>query len=215
MGIPRRFVIEYPQRALQLIDAMEAYARRQELLGSFGLLAAASVLTMPYERMKPSHFLHPSESSKPMAAALRSLKRSRFLDAPFWQGRAPGDWRMSRIMMNIHASYMWTDEIGRHPFAPDAVNKIESRDAESVLRVIRNALAHGNVVYLDENGHETPGHQLRYLAFLSRYEESPEQRGESQTYRIVATTEEEFLTFIRYWAKWVASLSPELKMMAA
>ena len=61
MGVPSRFAIEYPQRALELIQLFDKSARRRDLVGSFGLLAAAAVLTIPYERLKASHFLHDKE----------------------------------------------------------------------------------------------------------------------------------------------------------
>ena len=46
--VPARFVTEYPQRCLELIDALEETARRRELVGSFSLLAAAAVFVIPY-----------------------------------------------------------------------------------------------------------------------------------------------------------------------
>lgn len=40
--IPARFVVEYPQRGLDLIEALEPTARQRELVGSFSLLVADS-----------------------------------------------------------------------------------------------------------------------------------------------------------------------------
>lgn len=215
MGIPRSFAIEYPERALQLVDAIEGFARQKELLGSFGLLAAAAVLTMPYERMKSTHFLHRAEDTNPLSLALRGLMKSSFLKAPFWQNTDTGAWRMSRIVKGIDDSRNWRDENDQHPFSESAANTIERRKADEVLRVIRNALAHGNIVYLDEHGFETPGRKLANLAFLSRYEEGPRQHEQSETYRVIITGEEEFLHFVRHWARWVSSLTPEIQMMVA
>ncbi len=50
--IPARFVVEYPQRCLDLIESLEPTARSRELLGSFSLLVAAAVFVIPYERME-------------------------------------------------------------------------------------------------------------------------------------------------------------------
>lgn len=44
-----------------------------------------------------------------------------------------------------------------------------------------------------------------YLAFLSRYEEAAEERALATTYRIVVTSEDEFLHFVKAWARWVSS----------
>ena len=96
MTIPSRFAIEYPQRALQLIKLFESRARQQDLLGSFGLLAAAAVLTIPYERMKAAHFLHDELQDHDLAAQIKKLEKVKFLSAPFWGDEAPGEWRQSR-----------------------------------------------------------------------------------------------------------------------
>jgi len=81
---------------------------------------------------------------------------------------------------------------------------MERRSIGEVFRVLRNALAHGNIVYLDQRGEETPGNRVEHLAFLSRYEETPEQREASETYRLVTVGEREFLDFVRSWASWVS-----------
>jgi hypothetical protein len=44
--IPNRFVTEYPVRCLELLDAMQPIAEARDLLGSFALLTAASILNM-------------------------------------------------------------------------------------------------------------------------------------------------------------------------
>lgn len=80
---------------------------------------------------------------------------------------------------------------------------MQRRKADQVLRVFRNALAHGNIVYLNESGFEQHGTKLQFLGFLSRYEETDEDREKSETYRLVTTPEDEFLRFVKLWAKWV------------
>jgi len=214
MSIPRRFAIEYPERALRLIEALEAQSG--DLMGSFSLLAAGAVLTMPYERMKEQHFLNPIGGDADLAQAIHSLKQTPFISAPFWRRPIdPEAWRMTRIVSSLRAGERWQDETGRHPLAPKAPNTIGKKKAEGVLRVLRNALAHGNIIYLDQDGLEKPGATLRYLGFLSRYEESEMQRDESETYRLIAVAPHHFLDFVKDWATWVAGLSPEIKYMAA
>ena len=83
-------------------------------------------------------------------------------------------------------------------------NSVQDRKADDVLRVIRNALAHGNIVYLNERGFEERDTKLQFLGFLSRYEETQEQKAKAETYRLVTTTEDEFLRFVKLWAKWVS-----------
>lgn len=204
MGVPTRFAIEYPQRALKLIQLFENKARQRDLMGSFGLLAAAAVLTIPYERMKASHFLHDKRQDHDLAAQIKKLEEVEFLSAPFWRGEAPGEWRQSQIVGSVDQVDDWKDAQGRPSLSANA-NTIGKRKAEKVIRVLRNALAHGNIIYLDTDGREIAGNPVVYLAFLSRYEETEERRDIATTYRVVVTSGDEFLRFVKAWARWVGS----------
>lgn len=214
MTVPSRFVIEYPERALELIGLFENIARRCDLMGSFGLLAAAAVLTIPYERMKASHFLHDEQHDYDLLAQIKKLEKEKFLSAPFWQDGGPGKWWQSRIMGSVNQVDGWKDEQGQHSLSDDA-NTIAKRKAGEVIRVLRNALAHGNIIYLDKDRREIANNRMVYLAFLSRYEETKEQRELATTYRVVVTLEEEFLHFVKAWAKWVSSFPHDSSMSEA
>jgi hypothetical protein len=192
-----------PITLTELIRLFEDHARRKDLIGSFGLLAAAAVLTIPYERMKASHFLHDDRQDRDLTAQIKKLEKVKFLSAPFWD-EAPGEWRQSRIMASVDRVDDWKDEQNRRSLSPDA-NTINQRKAEEVIRMLRNALAHGNIIYLDKNGREVAGNRMADMAFLSRYEENEEQRKLATTYRVVVTSENEFLRFVKAWASWVSS----------
>jgi hypothetical protein len=201
--IPQRFNVEYPQRCLQLLDAMEWQARDKDLLTSFVLMVAASILVIPFERLRKGHpFKHDRGTS--LSEAITTLEKERWSGATFWGGKDPGNWRLSRIMGDPNNVARWVDAEGRRSFSPEA-NDIDRRKAGQVLRALRNALAHGNVVYLNEAGQEAAGTPAKYLAFLSRYEEEEEQRAKAQTYRLIAVTDEDFLAFLRQWSLWLAS----------
>ena len=82
--IPARFVVEYPQRCLDLIEAPEPTARQRELVGSFSLLVAAAVFVIPYERMgSQKHPLHRAARDADLFRALKSLRKKPFITAPF------------------------------------------------------------------------------------------------------------------------------------
>lgn len=215
MGVPDRFAIEYPRRALELIGMLEAPARENNLLGSFGLLAASAILTIPFERMRSSHFLHDDARDADLVKNLKALEKAVFLEAPFW-GAEPdgGAWRQSRIVNAVDEVHGWLDQDGCDPRSEES-NTIQTRKASEVLRVLRNALAHGNIIYLDKNGQEIAGNQMFYMAFLSRYEETAAQREQAETYRVVIATEEAFLQFVKSWAEWIGSLDLDRRLAAA
>ena len=215
MGVPDRFAIEYPRRALELIGMLEAQARENNLLGSFGLLAASAILTIPFERMRSSHFLHDDARDADLVRKLKVLEKVVFLKAPFWRSEPDGGaWRQSRIVNAVDEVHGWLDQDSCDARSEES-NTIQSRKASEVLRVFRNALAHGNIIYLDKNGQEIAGNQMVYMAFLSRYKETAAQREQAETYRVVITTEEAFLQFVRSWAEWIGSFDLDRRLAAA
>lgn len=194
--IPQRFVTEYPGRCGQLLAMLEPQARENDLLGSFGLLVASAAFTIPFARMTEKG--HPA--GKPEAslfAALEALKKKPFLDAPFWNKKKPAYFRYAKIVNEAEYAAGWLTDSGIHP-----IKSKESKDGNTVLRTIRHALAHGNVVYLNEDGQEMPGSRVRYLAFLSRHERDP-------AYRVAIFDEEGFLHFLKCWIGWLESFPPE------
>jgi len=211
--IPQRFVVEYPARCVLLLRMLEPLARENQLVGSFSLLVANSIFVIPFERMKDAHPLHENEREPEIYEAIRAESGKPFLEAALWNNKAPTDWRMSRIMTPANEAHGWKDRHGLHPMSEGAENVIGAKKLDDVVRVIRNALAHGNVIYLDKNGMESPGAQVRYLGFLSRYEESKEQRDKAETYRLVTTTEEGFLAFVKAWAAWLAKFGYDSKLV--
>jgi hypothetical protein len=215
MGVPDRFAIEYPRRALDLIRMLETQARESNLLGSFGLLAASAILTIPFERLRSSHFLHNGARDADLAKNLKALEKAAFLEAPFWRSEPDrAAWQQSRVVNAVNDVHGWLDQDGIDPRS-DKANTIGTRKASEVLRVLRNALAHGNIIYLDKNGQEIAGNQMVYMAFLSRYEENAEQREQAETYRLVITTEEAFLQFVKSWAEWIGSLDLDPRLAEA
>lgn len=194
--IPQRFVTEYPQRCSQLLQMLEPQARQADLVGSFALLVASAAFTIPFGRMtEAKHPLGAPERS--LSSAIKALSKVKFLAAPFWHGQRPAFFRYARIVSDPEHAAGWKDAAGAHPILSE-----DFKDGSTVLRAIRNALAHGNVVYLDENGHESPGSRVRYLAFLAKHEDG-------HSFRVVIFGEEDFLMFLKGWIAWVQQFPPE------
>ncbi len=201
--IPQRFATEYPERCLQLLEAFKSIAQERDLFGTFSVMLASSILLVPWERANNRHPLK-QEHGGGLQGDLKSLEKQKWLESEFWSDASPGEWRFSRIMGDPNNAYEWTNENGNPSFSDEA-NTIRRRRIGEVFRVLRNALAHGNIVYLDEQGWETEGARVQHIAFLSRYEESEEQRAAAETYRLVTVRETDFLPFVRAWAHWVVA----------
>ncbi|WP_309084927.1 hypothetical protein [Chelativorans sp.] len=125
------------------------------------------------------------------------LVKVKFSEAPFWGGDGPSAWRQLHIVEHFGAPEHWVARDGKHPLAEDGQNFLPEKATASVLRALRNALAHGNIIYLNKDGKEQEGDLVHFLAFLSRYEEGEEQQAKSETYRLIVTTEVEFLRFVK------------------
>ena len=118
------------------------------------------------------------------------------------------------VMDSVNEVDNWKNEQGRSSLSDEA-NIIKKRKAGEVIRVLRNALAHGNIIYLDKNELEIANNRMVYLAFLSRYEENEEQRKLAETYRVVVTSEDEFIRFVKAWANWVSGLPLDYRVAEA
>jgi hypothetical protein len=192
----QRFVTEYPDRCGQLLAMLEPKAREHDLVGSFALLVASAAFTIPFARMtEKGHPVGKPETA--LYAAIDDLKKMPFIKAPFWDKAEPGFFRYAKIVSEPENAAAWRDAADKHP-----LESHEPKDGYTILRLIRNALAHGNVVYLDKNGHETPGERLVYLAFLSKVDDGP-------GYRVAIFDEESFLVFLKAWIGWLQSFPPE------
>lgn len=200
--IPHRFVTEYAARCGDLLNLLEVPARQADLLGSFGLLVASAAFTIPYRRVtEPDHPLGSQERG--LSQAVRRLRKSTFLEAPFWRERQPAFFRYAKIVNDPERAEAWVDGAGVHPIA-----STEAKDADTVLRTIRHALAHGNVVYLDGEGRERPGTRASRLAFLSKHEDG-------KSHRVVILGEEDFLQFTKAWIEWLQTFPPDHELAFA
>lgn len=198
--IPNRFATEYPERCLALLEEFEPIARERGLTGTFSIMLASSVLLVPIERVKAAHPL-PQERQSNLCVALGRVRGQKWADAEFWGETPIGDWRFSRIMQNPDNSSAWHDRAGRPSFSEEA-NTIKKRTVSDVIYVLRNALAHGNIIYLAANGQEEKGNPVEHLAFLSRCEA---EVATDNTYQVVIVGEADFLPFIKAWANWIKS----------
>lgn len=91
-------------------------------------------------------------------------------------------------------------ELGTAQSAADAGNLIVSQ----WLRILRNALAHGGIAYLDESGYSSWGTPVRMYAFVSQKTKQNE-RGENVPIGLnfLRVKEENYRSFLRNWVEWL------------
>jgi len=90
-----------------------------------------------------------------------------------------------------------------------AQNTIQRKKVRDVFWVSRNALAHGNVIYLDDRGVESTGRRVNDIAFLSRRDPGDITKG----YSLVAAPEEGFFRLVKCWTKWLTKLPKDERLL--
>jgi hypothetical protein len=186
----------------RLLDAMYPVAHEQDLTTSFTLMVAMPLLMIPLERTatyrgEPTNAISDVDTAQPFVRALGKLKRSLFWEAFLHDPELLHRWRFTEIVRRIDHPSQWRDSLGRHPMRPGARNDIKEQTVENVLMTLRHALAHGNVVYLNEEGDEAPGRRVTHMAFVA-------DGRASDAYRVVIVEEVAFIEFMKTWADWLA-----------
>ncbi|PVY89438.1 hypothetical protein C8C95_0241 [Acidovorax sp. 99] len=199
---PERFCTEVPQRMRRLLDAMYPVAQEQDLTTSFALMVAMPLLMIPLERTatyrgEPTNAISEVDTAQPFVRALRQLKRGLFWETFLREPDLLRRWRFTEITRRIDHPSQWSDSLDRHPMRPGARNDIRAQTVENVLMTLRHALAHGNVVYLNEEGDEAPGRRVTHMAFVA------DGRG-TDAYRVIIVEEAAFVEFLKVWADWLA-----------
>ena len=212
--IPERFCTEVPQRMRRLLDVMHPTAKKEDLTASFTLMVAMPLLMIPLERTmarrgEPVNVINDVDEARSFVAALNSRKRELFCEAFLKNPDQLHDWRYVEIVRKIDRPSEWRDTLDRHPMQAGAHNDIKEQDVENVLLTLRHALAHGNVVYLNEDGDEAPGRRVTHLAFVS------EPRSGSDGYRVLIVEENAFVEFLKAWADWVAGFNVDSSLRSA
>ena len=206
--IPERFSTEIPQRMRSLLDALEPIARQQDLLTSFTLMAAMPILIIPLERIAknrvgPRNEINDVKKARNFSSAWTEVKFKKFTNEFLPSREERPRWRYLIIpKTQIDNPTSWRDSLGRHPIQPGAINEIETQDVENILTVMRNALAHGSIVFLDEKGEEKPKRKVTFIAFVSRVQ--GQERSSVDSFRVLIVDEESFLTFLQRWTDWIS-----------
>ena len=177
MGNPSLYSQELPERCLQLIKELIPFAAKVSLPGqeSFGpltttflLAMAMPIITLPIERVERHRsrlipgFFNDRPLNKELSDSVdEALGGGRLAKSPFYEH---GEWRFSVMEyggQNIAAQF--PEELSEKLSLPDAVEAASRMPSSEWASCLRNALAHGGVVYLDEQGNSHIGAKTEQL----------------------------------------------------
>ena len=181
----RNFVQDFPSRCASILESYQADALARDREVTLSLAIASAALVVPFERLRPSATDHiASDRSRSCVKQL-----GRVLALPFfsWAGGSWQEHSVAGSQIRGRTVEEWLPLGVLQPVKPE-------RNVDSVLAVLRNALAHGNIFTRC-----APNHQIAQLIFLSK-------RRDSDHFDLVASTPSDFLQLLHRWVHCLSDL---------
>ena len=229
LGNPLHFGIELPQRCLTLVEelwdhAAKVYGGERRDLGplttTFMISMSMPIINLPVERIERQISNGANEGlvddrhrdEMAVSAFRDTVQRGNFGEAPFFK---EGAWRFVGHEGNTaNFARELPDEIAGELDTPQALTNAASMQASQWISVLRNALAHGGIVYLDERGRSSHVQPVKMLAFVSgRFadgvcpnaagKQCRGERGSLTGVNILRISEHDYLDFLHRWVKWL------------
>jgi hypothetical protein len=174
------------------------------LTNTFLLALATPMIVLPIERIfKPSNprAAQAGDDRQLDVRLARDVENvlgpeSTFGAAPF---AATGGWSYVGGYPPFNIAKPWPEDLLRALGAPDAFYNADSALARRVVCNLRNALAHGGVAYLDEDGRQTDS-LAAMMAFAGAIKD---RQGRLIGLNILRIGCEDFYSFLMAWADWL------------
>jgi hypothetical protein len=211
MGNPTHFSLEVPKRAHQLLhDLYERLSDSEEaklpLKATFLLSISMPIIVMPIERIL-RYKRNPVEDH--MNDAVINPKLADAVDRGInLQGQVhlaeyfAGSWQYTSLERGLGFPNLAVDGLpGAIAAQLDSVKALEDArnlTANRFCKILRNALAHGGVLYLDEHGRSNSGAPVQRFAFVSTND--PNRPTKLHFLRI---TMADYRTFLQRWVDWL------------
>lgn len=159
---------------------------------------ASPIIVLPYERVfKPQSngkwgVANDMELAPELGARISDVlgKDRRFGDAPFFRDDV---WRYVDGVDVFNIADPWAQDVLEKLEASEAAARARGTDGAVILGVLRNALAHGGVAYLDRNGRQSE-EATEMLAFVSLAQ---------GRLRILRARVDDFHQFLSLWVDWL------------
>lgn len=197
MSVYKNYVQDFPNRCKRVF--MEAYklVETRKLDVTFMISIAAVGINIPYERLMKDD--HPSGDAEKYREASNNFKDAcsgRFSDMESLSSNLQLDqWEVGKLDKNtaLRPPDEWGGKLRDGPKA------IGNKSTGSVLKIFRNALAHGNI-YVPSQG------EIGKIYFLSKVDY------EGTIYEFISTTPDELKKFIVNWLSFLSKqeIYPEI-----
>jgi hypothetical protein len=215
MGNPRHYSVEIPQRCLQLIDELWPYAEKihqpnhpelGSLTTTFLVSMSMPIINLPIERIerhrsaKIEGYADDRHIDATITAAVDTiLGGQEFRKAPFY---SHGAWSFANYPNEtpVNVARSLPDDLAQELRKEPSTLRAGKMPTSQWCSVLRNAMAHGGIAYLDEDGRTSYGQPIKMYAFISgTYTEEEELAG----LNILRIGEANYRVFLRKWVEWL------------
>jgi hypothetical protein len=136
------------------------------------------------------------------AAVLDTLGGQDLSKAPFYR---PGDWSFAKREKNqlFNIAEQFPDDLASELASEEAARRAGKMPTSQWCSILRNAMAHGGIAYLNKNGRSTYGEPVKMYAFVSGKFNDDAKPKELLCLDVLRISEINYREFIRRWVTWL------------
>jgi hypothetical protein len=228
MGSPDHYGTELPSRCLKLLDEMWSNAelvfpKHGDELGpltaTFLLSMAMPIINVPIERIERCNgarfdgYIDDRDLDPELSRRMNvCLGGQQIRHAPFFQD---GAWSYFRAPLTIpvNISDGFPDPFAIELEKPEATAAASSLPGSQWSSILRNAMAHGGIVYLDANGRTARHAPAKFFVFVSgRFDRDncgrPVRLNAVETLRISMN---QYWVFLHLWVQWLTNPTGQIE----
>jgi hypothetical protein len=186
MSAYKNFTGDFPSRCLEILDQQKSWAKFKGRDVTLLLMVASAAFLIPFERLKPTSYRYPhpsgdNEKFAELSEDLKDLMTSNFIESRLSPNKET-TWKFKANVPSVSGDLDdWFPKLSMKPIS-------RNKTVSPILKVIRNALAHGNVF--------TTGNPIETLIFVTTREVNTNQ---TVKFEVLSVGPEDFSNFIREW----------------
>lgn len=190
------------------------------LTSTFLISMSMPILNIPVERIERQIDRAEDEiyaddrplNPKSVEAFDNTIRKGKLGDAPFYRA---GGWSFHSIKQRPFPNIAngLPDIVADALSTEEAVVAARNMNASQWVSILRNAMAHGGIAYLDQDGRSSHGTPVKMFAFISgkfgkprcMYDDADCRYGSGKLERlnILRVSESEYLRFLKAWVAWL------------
>ncbi len=196
MSAYKNYVQDFPRRCQDILKMASSKARFMDREVTLSLMVASAAFVIPFERLNN----HPFDDKNRYPEAAEELKKLlkkpflEFLNLSIENESSNPSWHYGKLPDLKGGPDTWGRNCENSPIK-------ESEKTNNVIRIIRNALAHGNI-YTFHN-------PIKSIIFIQRNPDEDNYKN-TKDYSFVLVTPESFLKFLESWFKFINNLDLDL-----